>query len=87
MSLTQWLTRSTPIVRCSFARKAIFNLVPTPSALDTRIGSFQAVGSRRKSPPNDPISERTPEVNVDFARPLMRRTVSLAASMSTPEPL
>jgi hypothetical protein len=33
------------------------------------------------------MSDKTAEVNVDFANALMRRTVSLPASTSTPEPL
>ena len=34
-----------------------------------------------------PMSDSTPGVNVPRARPLMRRTASLPASMSTPEDL
>ena len=39
MSLTQWFTRSAPMVWCSFISKAIFSLVPTPSTLETSTGS------------------------------------------------
>ena len=41
MSLTQWFTRSAPTVWCSPSSKAIFSLVPTPSAELTRMGFFQ----------------------------------------------
>ena len=41
--------------------------------------------SSLKRPPNDPISDSTPGVNVARASDLMRRTVSLPASMSTPD--
>ena len=69
------------------ARNATFSFVPTPSALDTSTGSVQPPPPRVNSPPNDPISERTPGVNVERAIDLMRRTVSLPASMSTPAAL
>ena len=39
MSLTQWFTRSAPMVWCRFISKAIFSLVPTPSTLETSTGS------------------------------------------------
>ena len=64
---------------------ATFSLVPTPSALDTSTGSRYRSRSSRNSPPNDPMSESTPGVNVARASDLMRRTVSLPASMSTPD--
>ena len=48
-------------------------------------GSRNWPGASRNRPPNDPISERTPGVNVARASDLMRRTVSLPASMSTPD--
>ena len=38
-----------------------------------------------KSPPNDPISDSTPGVNVPRASERIRRTTSLPASMSTPD--
>jgi hypothetical protein len=65
--------------------KAIFSLVPTPSALETNTGSAHDSVSSRNRPPNDPISDSTPGVNVARAKDLMRRTVSLPASMSTPD--
>ncbi len=64
--------------------KATFSLVPTPSALATSTGSRSRAGSSRNRPPNEPISESTPGVKVARASALMRRTVSLPASMSTP---
>ena len=65
--------------------KAIFSLVPTPSALETSTGSVHDAVSSRNRPPNDPISDSTPGVNVARASDLMRRTVSFPASMSTPD--
>ena len=44
-------------------------------------------GSSWNSPPNEPMSDRTPAVKVERASERMRRTVSLPASMSTPEAL
>ena len=76
MSLTQWFTRSAPMVLCWLAMKATLSLVPTPSALDTSTGSLHADASSLNRPPNEPISDSTPGVNVDFANCLMRRTVS-----------
>ena len=69
------------------ARNATFSLVPTPSALATSTGSRNRPGSSWNSPPNDPISDSTPGVNVERASARMRRTVSLPASMSTPDAL
>ena len=73
-------------VRCAFAMNATFSFVLTPSALATRI-TLPSRWIESKQPPNDPISERTPAVNVDFANALIRRTVSLPVSMSTPDAL
>ena len=73
------------MVRCRFAMNATLSLVPTPSALETSTGSLNAAVSSLKRPPNDPMSDSTPGVKVAFARRLMRRTVSLPASISTPE--
>ena len=42
MSLTQWFTRSAPIVSCRPVMNATFSFVPTPSALDTSTGSRQS---------------------------------------------
>src|SRR5579862_1862942 len=84
MSLTQWFTRSPPTVECRSISKAIFSLVPTPSTLETRTGSAYFVLSTANSPPNPPISLRTPRVNVLCARYLMRCLVRLARLMSTP---
>ena len=39
MSLTQWFTRSAPMVSCRSIAKAIFSFVPTPSTLETSTGS------------------------------------------------
>ena len=63
---------------------ATFSLVPTPSALATSTGSRSDRGSSRNSPPNEPMSDSTPGVNVPRASDLIRRTASLPASMSTP---
>ena len=43
---------------------ATLSFVPTPSALDTSTGSRNAVASSANRPPNEPISESTPGVNV-----------------------
>ena len=75
------------MVRWRLAMNATLSLVPTPSALDTSTGSFHAAVSSLNRPPNEPISDSTPGVKVDFASFLMRRTVSFPASMSTPEDL
>src|ERR1035438_9114234 len=64
MSLTQWLTRSAPTVECKSISNAIFSLVPTPSTLDTNTGPVYLVLSTQNSPPNPPVSLRTP---ADFA--------------------
>ena len=40
------------------------SLVPTPSALATSTGSAMPAASRRNSPPNEPMSDSTPGVNV-----------------------
>ena len=85
MSFTQWFTRSAPTVSCRPVMNATLSLVPTPSALDTSTGSRYRSRSSWNSPPNDPMSESTPAVNVAFASDLIRRTVSLPAAMSTPE--
>src|SRR5438034_314557 len=55
MSFTQWLTRSAPTVLWRLSAKAIFSLVPTPSALATRTESLGRPASE-KNPPNAPTS-------------------------------
>jgi hypothetical protein len=65
--------------------KATRSLVPTPSALATSRGSRMGVDESEKSPPKEPIWERTPGVKVPLASERMRRTTSLPASMSTPD--
>src|ERR1035438_10846630 len=72
MSFTQWFTRSAPTVWCRFISKAIFSLVPTPSTLETRIGSTYFFLSMAKRPPKPPISLSTPRLKVLWARYLMR---------------
>ena len=66
---------------------ATFSFVPTPSALETSTGSVHPPDAIENSPPNEPISDSTPGVNVPRAIDLIRRTVSLPASMSTPAAL
>ncbi len=85
MSLTQWLTRSTPIVEWTPVMNASRSLVPTPSALATSTGSDTPAAPSWNRPPNEPISDSTPLVKVPRASDLMRRTTSLPASMSTPD--
>src|SRR5262245_20221348 len=65
--------------------KASLSLVPTPSALEIRIGSAYFDAGNRNIPPNAPISDSTPGVNVARAMLLMRRTASSPDSMSTPD--
>src|SRR5579884_45093 len=83
MSFTQWFTRSAPTVWCRFMAKAIFSLVPTPSALDTKTGSRYFV-PRANNPPKLPMSLRTLRVNVFCARYLMRCLARSARLISTP---
>src|ERR1700733_14878135 len=64
--------------------KATLSLVPTPSALETRTGLEYFVISRRKSPPNPPISPNTCLLKVFCARYLMRCLVRSPAERSTP---
>ena len=70
-----------------FIMNATFSLVPTPSALATSTGSAEPAACMWNKPPNDPISESTPGVNVPCAKPRIRLTTSCAASMSTPDDL
>src|SRR5918998_995502 len=57
MSLTQWLTRSRPIVLCVFVSKATLSFVPTPSAEATRTGARIEGNEPSNMPPKLPISE------------------------------
>ena len=50
MSLTQWLTRSTPIVECTPVMNATRSLVPTPSALATSTGIRQPGAAEVEQP-------------------------------------
>ena len=50
MSLTQWLTRSSPIVSCRFISTATLIFVPTPSMLATSTGSFMLGKAALKKP-------------------------------------
>src|SRR5208283_1422796 len=84
MSLTQWFTRSAPMVWCSFISNATFSLVPTPSTLETSTGSTYFVLSIANKPPKPPISLSTPRVKVLWARYLIRFLVRFARSISTP---
>src|SRR5688500_3523705 len=83
MSLTQWFTRSWPMVSWRPAICATFSFVPTPSALETSSGSLESVGTRN-SPPNPPGLETTCAVAVLLTRSRMRCLASRAASRSTP---
>ena len=62
-------------------------LISADSALDTSTGCLYRPLSSWKRPPKEPMSDSTPGVNVDRARPRIRRTASLPASISTPEDL
>ena len=55
MSLTQWLTRSTPIVRCTPVMNATRSLVPTPSALgdEHRVGDAGRVETEQPAERSD----------------------------------
>src|SRR5262249_909506 len=63
---------------------AILSFVPTPSALETRIGSLNFFGSSAKSAPKLPMPPRTPLVKVRVARWRMRCFASSATAMLTP---
>src|SRR5579859_1500946 len=63
---------------------ATFSLVPTPSALETRIGSFHFLLSSANSAPNPPIPPSTPGVKVLLAWWRMRCLAASASTMSTP---
>src|SRR5262249_11286352 len=67
-----------------FIMMATFSLVPTPSALETRIGSLNFFTSSAKSAPKLPIPPSTPLVNVRVARWRMRPLASSATAMFTP---
>src|SRR5260370_42474475 len=56
---------------------ATLSLVPTPSALETRTGSFHFLRSRAKSAPKLPMPPSTPGVNVRLA---WRRILCFASS-------
>src|ERR1700757_4604953 len=63
---------------------ATFSLVPTPSALETRIGSLYFFLSSSKSAPKLPIPPSTPLVKVRVARWRIRFLASSATAMFTP---
>src|SRR6267142_4851197 len=63
---------------------AIFSFVPTPSALETRIGYLNFLVSSAKSAPKLPMPPRTPLVKVRVARWRMRCLASSATAMLTP---
>src|SRR5215468_10846006 len=63
---------------------ATFSLVPTPSALETRIGSLNFFMSSAKSAPKLPIPPSTPLVKVRVARWRMRFFASSATAIFTP---
>ena len=54
MSLTQWLTRSTPIDVCTPVMNATRSLVPTPSALATSTGIVPAGVTEPEEPAERP---------------------------------
>src|SRR5579871_510783 len=82
MSLTQWLTRSSPMVSWRPAAKATFNFVPTPSLELTSTGCFQP--DNKYPPPKLPISVRTCLVKVVRACLRISETARSASSMLTP---
>src|SRR5688572_16096923 len=93
MSSTQWATRSRPMVSWRSSAMAIFSLVPTPSVLLTRTGSWRPPPSAT-SPLNAPRSPSTrgPPSPEEAARApqdartagLIRSTARSPAAMSTP---
>jgi hypothetical protein len=66
---------------------AIFSLVPTPSVVETRMGSRNPAARRSNSAPNPPRPAAAPERAVDLASGLMASTRASPASMSTPASL
>src|SRR5262245_51408577 len=83
MSLTQWLTRSSPTVSCLPALMATRTLVPTPSVLMTSVGSTTSAGTLT-IPPNEPSTPRASVVRVDATAAPLRCLVAAATSRSTP---
>src|SRR5665213_4296164 len=73
------------MVSCRPVANAIFSLVPTPSTELTSTGCF--IFGRAKQPPKDPISVRTPFVNVPRAILRIAETARSASSISTPASL
>src|SRR5215467_13700508 len=65
---------------------AILTLVPTPSVVATKIGSEKPACLRSKRPPNPPISAPAPGRAVARTSGLIKSTIRLPASMSTPAP-
>ncbi len=65
---------------------ATLSLVPTPSAEATSTVPDGLSGSRVKSPPKPPISERTPRVKVAFASRFTSASARSCASIETPAP-
>src|ERR1700730_13623332 len=84
MSSPHSFTRSAPIVSCLFMAKAIFNFVPTPSMLATKIGSRIPGKFARNNPPKPPILPSTSRPCVCLTSEWMRRLSLLARSTSTP---
>src|SRR5436853_7236334 len=87
MSLTQWLTRSRPMVLCVLVMKAIFNFVPTPSAEATSTGCPRFGNAPSNIPPKLPISERVRALNVERASCLIFAVATFALSIETPASL
>ena len=59
MSLTQWFTRSWPMVSCRSMANAIFSFVPTPSTLETSTGWRYRSRSSANNPPKPPTLPST----------------------------
>src|SRR5881394_2432739 len=87
MSLTQWLTRSRPMVLCVSVRNATLSFVPTPSADATRTGCFKFGNAPSNIPPKLPISESVRALKVVRASCLIFSFAMLAASIETPASL
>jgi hypothetical protein len=63
---------------------ATFSLVPTPSVVETRIGSLNPAAFRSNSAPKPPSPALVPGRAVERASGLIASTSAFPASMSTP---
>ena len=73
-----------PTKSCIPVSMAIFSLVPTPSVVETSIGSANPAAFRSNSAPKPPRPPITPARVVAFASGLIASTSASPASISTP---